>query len=207
MAVRRIILCWMLLSILGLSGESRASDEWTVERYSGALSGKTVTVTQKLWMDGALTVEEREGPLRPEMAFALRCLQAELPKQAAMEKGSGYTAALLLPDEKTGEWARENAWRFGLMVTEDAKEERVSLRYVGAVHAAAMRALGVGWTEYLLFLREMGQAELKRNGRAVAWVFCVPEQTAVSFVLPEGAAWEISGDGAGSVIITVRSGC
>ena len=200
-----IVLFWMFLPLLGLSGESRlAQDQWTVERFSGALSGTTVTVTQSLWGKGVFTEEGQEGPLRAETAFALRCMQEELKDRAA-DQGSGYTAVAVSKDRETGAWLKENAWRFGLEAEE--KEDRIYLRYVGAVHAAAMHALGMDRTEYLLFLRKAGQAVLKRNGRDVGWIFCVPAGASISFKVPEGAAWEISGDGGGRVIIAVRSGC
>ena len=210
MAVRRTALFWMILLFLAFSAGSRGenADGWTVERFSGDLSGQTVTVTRKLWEDGALAREETAGPLRPEMVFALRCMRAELPDRAlTVNFGAGNTAYVIPPDRETGEWLLENAWRFGLTATLETEEtrERLFLRYVGPVHAAAMRSLDMDLREYLLFLRQEGRAALYRNGRTAAWIFCVPAEEAVTFTLPEDAAWEISGDGDGSVIIVLRA--
>ena len=211
MAVRRTALFGMILLILGFSAGSRAEnpDGWTVERFSGDLSGQTVIVTRQLWEEGPLAREEPAGPLRPEMVFALRCVRAELPDRAmTLDRGEGYTANVIPLDRETGEWLLKNAWRFGLTATLETEEtrEQLFLRYVGPVHAAVMRSLDMDLREYLLFLRRTGRAALNRNGRTAAWIFCVPAEEAVTFTLPEGAAWEISGDGAGGVIITVRSG-
>ena len=209
MAMRWMMLLW--LALLFLNGPAKAQeDRWTVEPFSDTLSGKTVTVARKMWMEGALTGEEQEGPMHPETVFALRCLQTALPGETlTLELEAEYAAAVTVPDQETGGWVAENAWQYGLIVEGETEEngQRLHLRYVGPVHAAAMRALGLNRTGYLLFLRRMGQAALKRNGNAVAWIFCIPTGGAVTFTLPEGAAWEISGDGAGGVIIAVRSGC
>lgn len=207
MTVPRILLWLCLLSIAFSVKTQKGEDTWTVEPFSGTLSGQTVTVTSALWADGPLTREGQEGPLRPEAAYALTCLQAELPDGTlAVDHGSGYTADMIILDQEAGGRLLENAWRFGLIVTQETGD-RLCLRYVGPVHAATMRALQMDLTEYLLFLRKTGEAELRRNGRTVGWVFCVPAGEAVSFALPEGAAWEISGDSAGCVIVAVRSGC
>ena len=207
MAVARMLL-WLCLFCAAFSAKMQKGTEgWTVEPFSGTLSGQTVTVTSALWADGPLTREAQEGPLRAEVAFALRCLQAELPEGTlAMDHGSGYAAEMVILDQEAGGWLLENAWRFGLISIHET-EDRLSLRYVGPVHAAAMHALDVDLTEYLLFLRKTGEAVLLRNGRAVGWIIRVPAGKAVSFMLPEGAAWEISGDTAGYVIIAVGSGC
>ena len=145
--------------------------------------------------------------MRPEAAYALTCLQAELPKETlAVERGTGYAADVIISGQEAGGWVLENAWRFGLIVSQE-REERLRLRYVGPIHAVAMHALQMDLTEYLLFLRKTGNAALLRNGRAVGWIIRVPAGEAVSFVLPEGAAWEISEDHDGCVIIAVGSGC
>lgn len=200
-----------LCLLLAFSGIPRGEkgDEWSVEPFSGPLSGKTVTVTRPMWADGALTQEGQEGPLRPETVFALRCLQAERPDlELTAECGSGYMASLAIPGQETGAWLRENVWRFGLIAIRESEEmgKHLCLRYVGTAHAAAMHALGMDLEEYLLFLRKTGRAALLRNGRTAAWIFCLPEEAAITFALPEGAAWEISGDNAGCVIVAVRSG-
>ena len=208
MAMRWMMLLWMSLLLLGGLANT-LEDRWTVEPFSDSLPGKTVTVPRKIWMEGALTGEEQEGPMRPETVFALRCLQTALPGETlTLELEAEYAAAVTVPDQETGGWVAENAWQYGLIVEGETEEngQRLHLRYVGPVHAAAMRALGLNRTEYLIFLRRMGQAVLKRNGRAVAWIYRVSAGEAVSFALPEEAAWEISGDSADWVIIAVRSG-
>ncbi len=207
MTVPKMLLWLCLFSVAFSVKTQKEEDTWTVEPFSGTLSGRTVTVTSVLWADGPLTREAKEGPLRPEAAFALTCLQAELPDGTlTMDHGSGYAADMIMTDQEACGWLLENAWRFGLIVAQET-EDRLCLRYVGPVHAAAMCALGMDLTEYLLFLRETGNMALQRNGRTVGWIFCVPAGKAVSFILPEGAVWEISGDKAGCVIIAVRSGC
>lgn len=207
MTTPRMLLWLCLFSIVFSVKTQKGEDQWTVEPFSGTLSGQTVTVTSALWANGPLTGEAQEGPLRPEAAYALTCLQVELPKETlAVEDGSGYAADVIILDQEAGERLLESAWRFGLIVTQET-EDRFCLRYVGPVHAAAMHALQMDLTEYLLFLRKTGNAALLRNGRTVGWIICVPAGEAVSFTLPEGAAWEISGDNAGCVIIAVRSGC
>ncbi len=194
------------LCLLLLLFPAKAENEWTVEPFSGALSGRTVTVTRRLWAQGPLTPEQGEGPMRPEMAFALYCIRAELPGKALTAAGVlAYSAVVNLPDQETGAWLLENAWRFGL-IADEKTENSLRLRSVGPVHAAALHALHTDLEAYLLFLRQTGRAVLRRNGQAVAWIICVPEKEALSFTLPEGAAFSVSGDGAGSVIIVVRSG-
>ncbi|MBR4539962.1 MAG: hypothetical protein IKO52_14130 [Clostridia bacterium] len=207
MTVPRMLLWLCLLSIAFSVKTQKGEDKWTVEPFFGTLSGQTVTVTSALWDDGPLTREGQTGPLRPEAAYALTCLQAELPKETlAVERGTGYAADVIISGQEAGGWVLENAWRFGLIVSQET-EERLHLRYVGPIHAVAMHALQMDLTEYLLFLRKTGNAALLRNGRAVGWILRVPAGEAVSFILPEGAAWEISGDHDGCVIIAVRSGC
>ncbi len=210
MTVPRMLL-WLCLFFAAFSvNTQKGEDKWTVEPFSETLSGKTVTVTSALWDDGPLTLEAQEGFLRPEAAFALRCLQAELPKGTLyVDHGSGYAADVIILDQKAGGKLLVSAWRFGLIMTLESEkvEERFCLRYVGPVHAAAMHALQMDLTEYLLFLRTTGNAALLRNGRTVGWIIRVPGGEAVSFTLPEGAAWEISGDNDGCVIIAVGSGC
>ncbi len=213
MMPRWMLLLWLLPPLLlGLSpkGQEKTEEIWSVERFSGTLCGQTVTVTRKLWEEGALAGDGQGASPRPEAVFALRCLRAERPKAVmAVEKRSGYAAAVTPPDRETGEWLMENAWRFGLTAAweTEGRGDRVCLRFVGLPHAAAMRALDVDLAGYLAFLRGAGRAVLRLNGRAVAWIFCVPAGEAVSFTLPEGAVWEISGDGAGNVIVAVRAGC
>lgn len=197
MGLRRMLLGFWLLILLF---PARAENEWDIEPFSGALPGRTVTVTRSLWADGPLMPDEPEGPLRPEMAFPLYCIQAEL----SAEHASGYTA-VISSDRETGAWLRENAERFGL-IAENETGESLRLRYVGSVHATAMRILSMDLEAYLPFLRQAGQLVFKRNGQPVAWVFCMPESESVSFILPEGAAFSVSGDGAGGVIIAVGSG-
>lgn len=201
MKLRRMLLGWCLLMLLF---PAKAETGWEAERFFGSLSGRTVTVTRQLWADGPLTPEQTAGPMRPETVFALRCMQAEILDRALIfEQTSAYSAAIS-SDAETGARLRANAWRFGLMI-EDETEESLRLRYVGPVHAAAMHALQMDLEAYLLFLRQMGQIVLKRNGQPVAWVFCAAESEAVSFILPEGAAFSVSGDGAGFVVIAI--GC
>ena len=201
MKARRMLLGLCLLFLLF---PGQAENEWEVEPFSGSLSGRTVTVTRQLWAEGPLMPEKREGPLRPEMAFALYCMQTERPEVAlAFEQIAAY-AASMLPDQETGAWLRENAWRFGL-TAEEKTDESLRLRYVGPVHAASMHVLQMDLAAYLHFLRQTECLVLKRNGQAVAWVFCVPERASVSFSLPEGAAFQVSGDGAGFVVIAI--GC
>ena len=210
MIVRRMVAGFCLFCFAFAVKMEKPMDAWTVEPFPGSLTGKTIIVTQKIWDEGTLTRSEPEGPLWPEIVFALRCLRNELPDvRAKVEYGSAYSAAVILPDQETKGRLLENAWRFGLIADGKPEEtgERVLLRYVGPIHAAAMRALDMDLETYLLFLRRAGRAVLNRNGRAVAWIIRVPEGEAVSFTLPEGAAWEISGDSAGGVIIAVRSGC
>lgn len=189
------------LCLLMLLFPARAENEWEAEPFSGFLSGGTVTVTRSLWADGPLMPGESRGVLKPEMAFALYCVQAELPGGAlTVKRASGYTAEL----SSNSAWLRENVWRYGL-VAGDETEEGLRLRYVGPVHAAALRALQMDLEAYLIFLRQTGRAVLRRNGQAVAWIICVPESEALSFALPEGAALSVSGDGAGFVVIAI--GC
>ncbi|MBR3743358.1 MAG: hypothetical protein IKN04_23360 [Clostridia bacterium] len=210
MIVRRMLLVFCLLCFAFSVRTGKTVDVWTVEPFSGSLSGKTITVTRRIWAVGTLTRDEPEGSLRSEIVFALRCLRMELPDDSVkVDGGSGYMAVMILSDQETVDWLLDNAWRFGLIVDKkpEGPGERIRLRYVGPVHAAAMHALDMDLEDYLLFLRRTGQTALNRNGRAVAWIIRVPEGEAVSFTLPEGAAWEISGDSAGGVIIAVRSGC
>ena len=208
MIARRMLLGMCLFCFAFSVKTAKAADMWSVDRFSGSISGKTVTVTRKIWAEGALVPDGLGGPLRSETVFALQCLGRELPDDSVKaDCGSGYTAGVICSDPETVEWLLENAWRFGLIVERKPEEpsERIRLRYVGPVHAAAMHALEMDLDAYLHFLRQTGQTALNRNGRAVAWIFCVPEQASVSFALPENAAWEISGDGAGRVIIVVSS--
>ena len=201
MMVRRILLGLCLLFLLF---PAKAENEWEVGPFSGSLSGKTVTVTRNLWAEGQLMPGKKEDRLRPEMAFALYCVQAELPGcSLTFEQISAYMAAVSFPDQETGVWLRENAWRFGLITEE--KMGNLRFRYVGPVHAAVLHALQMDLEAYLFFLRQTGQAVLKRNGQAVAWIFCVPASEALSFTLPESAAFSVSGDGAGFVVIAI--GC
>ncbi len=207
MTVLRMLL-WLCVLCAAFSVKTQKSaDRWTVEPFSGKLPGRTVTVTSALWADGPLIREGQEGPLRPEAAFALTCLQAELPNGTLIvDRGLGYAAEMIMTDQESWGWLLENAWRFGLFVSQEM-EERLCLRYVGPIHAAAMHALNMDLDKYRLLLRGEGQAALRRNGQTVGWILCMPAGKAVSFMLPEGATWEISGDDAGSVIIAVRSGC
>lgn len=210
MTVRRMLLFLMLLFLGFVRTGGKEADTWTVEPFSGSLSGGMVTVTRRLWTEGPLTGEELEGPLQPETVFALRCLREEMTRRGMKlpekpDRETAYWADFALPGQAAEAWLHENVWRFGL-ITEDQGNNIIRLHYVGTVHAAAMRALDMDLKAYLLFLRRMGQVRLLRNGQAAAWVFCVPEQEAVTFTLWEGAAWEISGDGEGWVIIAIRSG-
>ncbi len=202
MRARRMLLGLCLLFLLF---PAKAENEWAVEPFSGALSGKTVTVTRRLWAQGPLTRSQGEGPVRPEMAFALYCMQSALPGGTLPAKrASAYTEVISAAPE-TGARMRENAWRFGLIADEQT-EGSLRLRYVGPAHAAAIRALQMDLEAYLLFLRRTGRIVLKRNGQAASWIICMPEEEAVSFVLPEGAAFSASGDGEGFVIVAVGSG-
>ena len=204
----RWITLWFFLLLLHCSAcpEQNDAAQWTAERFDGNLSGVTVTVTRRVWEQGPLTETGADGSPRPELIYALRCAEAAHNgmARARILRAGGWTAEIEPPDGETAAWLHENAGQYGLIPEENGPVIR--LRYVGPVHAAAMRALGMEQTEYLRFLRRERQIMLRRKGRSAAWVFCVPEGEAVSFVLPEGAAWEISGDGAGFVIVAVRSG-
>jgi hypothetical protein len=197
--------------LFSASGEE--GDVWTVKPFSNPLSGRTVTVTRRLWAEGPLTPGEPEGPMRPDTVFALYCLREEmrsrgmcLPETA--DSVFAYAADFFLSETEAEQWLTENCWRFGFVMRDETDENgtRIHLRFVGPVHAAAMRALDVDLEAYLHFLRETGQAALLRNGQTAAWIICVPEQEALAFVLPEDGAWEISGDGAGWVNAAALSG-
>ena len=204
----------VLLFLFGLfSAGGEKGDRWTVEPFSGPLSGKAVTVTRQIWAEGTLTPDTSEGPLRAETLFALRCLREEMRERGMRmperpDRETACTAEFTLWETAAEQWLSENAWRFGFIVENEPGDGggSIRLRYAGPVHAAAMHALEMDLQAYLRFLRQAGQAALLRNGRAAAWIVCVPEQDALTFTLPEGAAWEISGDGAGWVIFTVLSG-
>ena len=130
------------------------------------------------------------------------CQGMKLPER--LDRETAYSADFAPLEPAAEQWMAENVWRFGFLMEED--EKNIRLRYAGMVHTAAMTALDMDLEAYLLFLRRMGQAALKRNGQTVAWIICVPEQEAVTFTLPEGAAFEITGDGTGWVILAIRSG-
>lgn len=107
---------------------------------------------------------------------------------------------------ETGRWLAEHMWRFGFIQRcvpgsgEAETCENAHLRYVGNIHACAMRALNLGLEDYLALLRREQALTVYDNGAPYASVVCTPENQVVTFEIPENAAPEISGDNAGFVV-------
>lgn len=105
---------------------------------------------------------------------------------------------------EAGKWMAENLWRYGFVQREGVCEN-IHLRYVGPVHAAAMRVLGMNLEEYLAFLRGEGKVTLLREERPYAYLLCFPADGAVSFSVPERTAYAVSGDNTGFVVIAIAA--
>ncbi len=187
---------------------------------------------QAVFLNGALSAAQQEE-LRREaferyravypLAQAMDRACAAVPGAYESEHQTGWAVDVLLTGplelkEKNplarnaaGRWMLENLWRYGLIqrYSPDGSErgscESIHLRYVGPVHAAAMRALHLNFEDYLFFLHQEKEITLTRNGAPYAYIRCLPEEDALSFSLPENAAWTVSGDNAGFVILAIAA--
>ena len=158
------------------------------------------------------------------LSDALRQASAAIPGGGESEHQTGLavdvalTPPLSMGEENPlrrnseGQWLWENMWRYGLIqryAPGDGAEggcEEIHLRYVGVVHASAMRALGMSLESYLSLLRNERAVTVLRDQQPWAYLYCDPCDAGAAFPLPEGAAWEISADNTGWVILAVAAG-
>ena len=120
-------------------------------------------------------------------------LDIELTEPLAMKERNP-----LLRNE-AGQWLAEHMSRYGFIQRQGVCEN-VHLRYVGIPHAAAMGLLGLDLEDYLDFLHQERELTLLRDGAPYAYLVCVPAAEAVSFPVPDQAAFLVSGDNTGWVI-------
>lgn len=113
-------------------------------------------------------------------------------------------------------WIIENCHNYGFIVRYPAGKENATkeafcpwhLRYVGEPHASAMKQYNMCLEEYVSFL---SSSSLKQpfeytSGTASYKTYMVPSTEDVTNVqVPIGGNYDISGDGSGSYIITVKS--
>lgn len=119
----------------------------------------------------------------------------------------GQTDPLLRTE--AGKWLAENAWRYGFIRRYGSEEEEgacegIHLRYVGAVHAAAMHILNVSLEDYWALLRKEGSLTLLRDGEPAVYLYCTPCSGDWAFPLPEGASASFSADNTGWAAAAVR---
>lgn len=150
------------------------------------------------------------------LAEALEKAYAAVPGGNESEHQTGYTLDLVLTEplamkeknpllrNEAGRWFSEHMARYGFIQRQGVCEN-VHLRYVGLPHAAAMELLGLGLEDYLVFLHKEKKLTLLRDGQPYAFLLCVPAAEAVSFPLPDQAAFLISGDNTGWVIAAIAA--
>lgn len=113
-------------------------------------------------------------------------------------------------------WIIENCHNYGFIVRYPAGKESVTgetfcpwhLRYVGEPHAAAMKQYNMCLEEYIGFLSSSSvqQPYEYTSGAASYKIYTVPSAGDVTNVqVPIGGNYDISGDGSGSYIVTVRA--
>ena len=148
---------------------------------------------------------------------------AAVPGGNESEHQTGYAVDLVLTGplsmkeknplarSEAGRWIEANAWRYGLIQryapgqASEGSCEGIHLRCVGPAHAAAMRALSLDLEEYLLFLHRETALTLLRGGTPYAYILCVPARDALTFSLPERAAFAVSGDNMGYVVMAIAA--
>lgn len=108
-----------------------------------------------------------------------------------------------------GRWLLENAWRFGFArrYPPDKAEltracgEELHWRYVGAAHAAALRAADWCLEEYLQALHAYGTLRLVSPAGAETWLLCAPmQEEGGAFSVPEGWQAAVSADNLGYAV-------
>lgn len=121
-----------------------------------------------------------------------------------------YASGDPLRRTESGTYVADNAWRYGLIrryahagLDEIGGCENIHLRYVGRVHAAAMRAGKWTLEEYLSCLREKGSLLISCADFS-AYVFAVPGDGGLTVSVPDGAQVSVSADNAGYTIVTAE---
>lgn len=113
-------------------------------------------------------------------------------------------------------WIIENCHNYGFIVRYPAGKENVTgetfcpwhLRYVGEPHAAAMKQYNMCLEEYVGFLSSSSlQNPFEHTSESASYKTYVVPSTgdATEVQVPIGGNYDISGDGSGNYIITVRS--
>lgn len=154
---------------------------------------------------------------------ALERARAAVPGGSESEHQTGYAVDIVLEGplatwednplarSDTGKWLEENLWRYGFIQRYapghrgEGNCEGVHLRYVGPVHAAAMKALGLDLEDYLTLLHREGSLTLLRKGEPYAYIACQRECADFRLTVPENAAFQVSGDNTGWIVSAVAA--
>ena len=146
------------------------------------------------------------------------CRAAPDPEES--EHRTGFAFDVALPDKQSmsvrdpllrteaGRWLAENMHRYGFIRRygpDDQAQgcEGIHLRYVGVVHAAVLKVLGLELEDYLDLLHREGAVTLYRDGEAWAAVYCAPVGEPLRFPLPSGGDVRAGYDNCGWAVAAV----
>lgn len=158
---------------------------------------------------GYRDVSEQERLYREKGAeYALPAGHSEHNLGLSLDIGSTAGA---IDRTQEGDWLLDNAWKHGFVLRYPPDKTAITgiqyepwhFRYVGLPHSIIMKDRNFTLEEYLDFLKEQKSFSTTVEGENYEMIY-VPESSDMTIQLPAGSLYEISGNNADGVIVTIR---
>lgn len=157
---------------------------------------------------GYRDVSEQERLYREKGAkYALPAGHSEHNLGLSLDIGSTEGAIDRTPE---GDWLLDNAWKHGFVLRYPADKTAITgiqyepwhFRYVGLPHSIIMKDRDFTLEEYLDFLKKQTSFSTTVKGEKYEIIY-MPVSSDMTIQIPAGSAYDISGNNADGVIVTV----